>query len=76
MQNQMAMLQQLMKTPNKMGMIENMIQQNPQLANAWKTAQQLSQSGNKDEILSQLATQKGMTVDEIKEMAKQYGINI
>ena len=57
-------------------MVENMIKQNPQLSEAWKTAQQLSKSGNKEEIINNIAKQKGMNPEEIKQMISQYGINI
>lgn len=57
-------------------MVENLIKQNPQLNNAWQMAQQLSQNGNKQEVINQIAKQKGVSVDEVKQMASQFGINI
>lgn len=59
-----------------MTMVENLIKQNPQLNNAWQMAQQLSQNGNKQEVINQIAKQKGVSVDEVKQMASQFGINI
>ena len=59
-----------------MAMEENLIKQNPQLNNAWQMAQQLSQNGNKQEVINQIAKQKGVSVDEVKQMASQFGINI
>lgn len=59
-----------------MAMVENLIKQNPQLNNAWQMAQQLSQNGNKQEVINQIAKQKGVSVDEVKKMASQFGINI
>lgn len=59
-----------------MAMVENLIKQNPQLNNAWQMAQQLSQNGNKQEVINQIAKQKGVSVDEVKQMASQFGINI
>ena len=76
MNNQMAMFMQIMKAPNKMAMVENLIKQNPQLNNAWQMAQQLSQNGNKQEVINQIAKQKGVSVDEVRKMANSYGINI
>ena len=76
MNNQMAMFMQIMKAPNKMAMVENLIKQNPQLNNAWQMAQQLSQNGNKQEVINQIAKQKGVSVDEVKQMASQFGIKI
>lgn len=59
-----------------MAMVENLIKQNPQLNNAWQMAKQLSQNGNKQEVINQIAKQKGVSVDEVKQMASQFGINI
>lgn len=59
-----------------MGMVQSLIKQNPQLGSVWEMAQQLSQNNNKQEIIEQIAKQKGMSVDEIKKMAQSYGINI
>ena len=59
-----------------MSIVQNLINQNPQLNNAWQMAQQLSQNNNKQEVIEQLAKQKGVSVDEIKQLAQTYGINI
>lgn len=59
-----------------MAMVENLIKQNPQLNNAWQMAQQLSQNNNKQEVINQIAKQKGVSVDEVKQMASQFGIKI
>lgn len=59
-----------------MAMVQNLIKQNPQLNNVWQMAQQLSQNNNKQEVIEQLAKQKGISANEIKQMAQQYGINI
>lgn len=59
-----------------MAMVENLIKQNQQLNNAWQMAQQLSQNNNKQEVINQIAKQKGVSVDEVKQMASQFGINI
>ena len=74
--DQMLMLQQLMKAPNKMVMIENMINQNPQLGSAWKMAQQLSQNSNKQEVINEIAKQKGLSSEEVISLARKYGINL
>ena len=74
--NPMQMLSQIMKAPNKMAMVENLIKQNPQLNNAWQMAQQLSQNTNKQEVINQIAKQKGISSDEVKQMANKFGINI
>lgn len=76
MNPQMAMFMQIMKAPNKKAMVENLIKQNPQLNNAWQMAQQLSQNGNKQEVINQIAKQKGISTDELKQMASQFGINL
>ena len=44
--------------------------------NAWNIAKQLSQNGNKEEILNQIAMQKGININEIKRMAQNFGISI
>ena len=59
-----------------MAMVENLIKQNPQLNNAWQMAQQLSQNKNKQEVINQIAKQKGISSDEVKQMANKFGINI
>ena len=59
-----------------MAMVENLIKQNPQLSNAWKMAKQLSQNTNKQEVINQIAKQKGISCDDVKEMANKFGINI
>lgn len=59
-----------------MAMVENLIKQNPQLNNAWQMAQQLSQNENKQEVINQIAKQKGVSVDKAKQMASQFGIKI
>ena len=76
MNNQMAMFMQIMKAPNKIAMVQNLIKQNPQLNNAWKMAQQLSRNTNKQEVINQTAKQKGISCDDVKEMANKFGINI
>lgn len=59
-----------------MEMVENLIKQNPQLSNAWQMAQQLSQNTNKQEVINQIAKQKGISCDDVREMANKFGINI
>lgn len=53
-----------------------MVQQNPQLSNMWQMAQQMGLNPNKEQVIQQLAQQKGMTVEQVKEEARKYGINI
>ena len=53
-----------------------MVRQNPQMNNAWNIAKQLSQNGNKEEVLNQIAIQKGININEIKQIAQNFGINI
>lgn len=59
-----------------MAMVESLIKQNPELSNAWQMAQQLSKNNNKQEVINQIAKQKGISCDEVKEMANKFGINI
>ena len=59
-----------------MAMVESLIKQNPELSNAWQMAQQLSQNTNKQEVINQIAKQKGISCDDVKEMANKFGINI
>lgn len=59
-----------------MAMVESLIKQNPELSNAWQMAQQLSKNNNKQEVINQIAKQKGISCDEVKEMASQFGINV
>ena len=59
-----------------MVMVESLVRQNPQMNNAWNIAKQLSQNGNKEEVLNQIAIQKGININEIKQIAQNFGINI
>ena len=68
MSNQIAMFMQIMKAPNKMAMVENLIKQNPQLNNAWQMAQQLSQNNNKHTV-NRTGT-SGISPNLITEMPK------
>ena len=52
-----------------MAMVESLIKQNPELSNAWQMAQQLSKNTNKQEVINQIAKQKGISCDDVKEMA-------
>lgn len=67
---------QLAKSNNQMAMIQNLINLNPQYKKAWETAQQLAKNPNKEQVIEQLAKEKGMTVEQVKDFAKQNGINI
>lgn len=59
-----------------MQMIQSLISMNPQYKQAWETAQQLSRNTNKEQVIQQLAQAKGMTVEQVKEIARKNGINI
>lgn len=65
-----------MKAPNPMAMIQSMVAQNPQINQMWQMAQQMSQNPNKEQVLQQLAQQKGMSVNEVKQLASKFGINL
>ena len=62
--------------PNKQQMIQSLINQNPQLNNMWQMAQQMAQNPNKEQVIQQIAQQKGMSVEEVKNQARQFGINV
>lgn len=57
-------------------MIQSLINQNPQLNNMWQMAQQMAQNPNKEQVIQQIAQQKGMSVEEVKNQARQFGINV
>nr|DAW45539.1 MAG TPA: Protein of unknown function (DUF3606) [Caudoviricetes sp.] len=42
----------------------------------WQMAQQMGLNPDKEQVVQQLAQQKGMTVEQVKEEARKYGINI
>lgn len=65
-----------MKAPNPMAMVQGLVAQNPQLNQMWQMAQQMAQNPNKEQVIQQLAQQKGMSVEEVKNQARQFGINI
>ena len=74
--NPMQVFQQIMMAPNKQQMIQSLINQNPQLNNMWQIAQQKAQNPNKEQVIQQIAQQKGMSVEEVKNQARQFGINV
>lgn len=39
-------------------------------------AKQLSQNSNKQEVINQIAKQKGISPEEVRKMANSYGINV
>lgn len=49
---------------------------NPQMEKAWEIAQQMAQNPNKEQIVQQLAQQKGMSVEQVKQEASKFGINL
>lgn len=57
-------------------MIQSLINQNPQLNQMWQMAQQMAQNPNKEQVLQQLAQQKGVSVDVLKQEAHKFGINV
>lgn len=59
--------------------ISNMIQTNPQARQAWQTAKQMSQNKSPEEkrkIVENLARERGIPLDQLKQMASQFGIQI
>lgn len=65
-----------MKAPNPMAMVQSLVAQNPQLNQMWQMAQQMAQNPNKEQVIQQLAQQKGVSVEQIKQEASKFGINI
>lgn len=65
-----------MKAPNPMAMVQSLIAQNPQANQVWQMAQQMAQNPNKEQVIQQIAQKKGMSVEEVKNQARQFGINI
>lgn len=59
-----------------MAMVQSLIQQNPQVNSMWQMAQQMAQNPNKEQILQQLAQQKGVSIDVLKQEARKFGINV
>lgn len=59
--------------------INNMIQTNPQARQAWQTAKQMSQNKSPEEkrkIVENLARERGIPLDQLKQMASQFGIQL
>ena len=59
--------------------INNMIQSNPQARQAWQMAQQMSQNKSPEEkrkIVENLARERGVSLDQLRQMASQFGIQI
>lgn len=65
-----------MKSQNPTQMLNSLVASNPQLKNMLQTASQMAQNPNKEEVIEQLAQQKGCTVDEVKQEARKFGVNI
>ena len=57
-------------------MLQSLLKQNPQLNRTWQLAEQMASNNNKQEVLNQIAQQKGLNINQINEMIKQFGINI
>ena len=76
MNEQMKMMIQIMRSPNKKAMLQSLLKQNPQLNRTWQLAEQMASNNNKQEVLNQIAQQKGLNINQINEMIKQFGINI
>ena len=74
--NPMQIFQQLMKAPNPMAMIQGMVNQNPQFSQMWQMAKQMARNPNKEQVLQQIAQQKGVSVEVLKQEASKLGINI
>lgn len=59
--------------------INDMIQTNPQARQAWNTAQQMSKNKSPEEkrkIVENLARERGIPLDQLKQMASQFGIQL
>lgn len=59
--------------------INTMIQTNPQARQAWQTAQQMSQNKSLEEkrkIVENLARERGIPLEQLKQMASQFGIQM
>ena len=65
-----------MMAPNKQQIVQSLISQNPQLNSVWQMAQQMAQNPNKEQVIQQIAQQKGMSIEEVKNQARNFGINI
>lgn len=59
--------------------INNMIESNPQARQAWQMAQQMSQNKSPEEkrkIVENLARERGVPLEQLKQMASQFGIQM
>ena len=59
--------------------INQMINSNPQARQAWQMAQQMSQNKSPEEkrrIVENLARERGIPLDQLQQMAQQFGIQI
>lgn len=60
-------------------MIQQMINSNPQARQAWVTAQKLSNGKNDEEkrqIIENLAKERNISTEQLREMAMQFGIKL
>lgn len=59
--------------------IANLCQTNPLAQRAWAAAQQMTRGNNNEkrvEIVKNLAKERGISYEQLQEIAKQYGINL
>lgn len=59
--------------------INQMIQTNPQARQAWNMVQQMKQNKSPEEkrkIVENLARERGVPLEQLKQMASQFGIQI
>lgn len=59
--------------------INQMINSNPQARQAWQTAKQMSHNKSPEEkrrIVENLARERGIPLEQLKQMAQQFGIQI
>lgn len=68
MQNIMQMLQMFKNAQNPQAMLEQMLQQNPQMATAFNQLRNSTQGSNPRDVAMQLARQKGISEEQVMQM--------
>lgn len=75
MNNPMQLFQMFMGSPNPMGMMQQMFGGNPMFQQAMQMAQGKSPE-QMQEVIQNVAKQKNMDTNQLKQMASQFGIKM
>lgn len=73
MMNPMQFFQNILMSRNPQRTLENAVNQNPQLQNAFTQLHNTSNGASYEQIARQLAKQRGMSEEQLMQMYNQFG---